>query len=364
MPASVQTASCIWNSFRSSGKRHLILTGSRGIGKTTLLHALAPEGLPGVTTWVQRGQGVFLKENAAGETVQIGRVAPEGMRPDPDALNGFGAAALARAGQAPGEWVSVDEVGYLETGSPAYCDALRALLDQKRVLAVVRRQNLPLLQELCRRPDVFCLDLDQPLGQLGCVVMASGLGRRFGGNKLLAGLEGKPLVQYALDATGGLFARRVVVTRHADVADLCRAQGVPVVLHSQPHRSDTVRLGLEALNAGSGLDGCLFCPGDQPLLTRETVLSLALCGACAPGPIWRAAWQEKPGAPVLFPAWAFEDLMHLPQGKGGGAVIQRYPDRVRLVPARSPQELADVDRPEDLEMLRALGKGRPEPDPI
>ena len=327
----MQTASCIWNSFRSSGKRHLILTGSRGIGKTTLLHALTPEGLPGVTTWVQRGQGVFLKENAAGETVQIGRVAPEGMRPDLDALNGFGAAALARAGQAPGEWVSVDEVGYLETGSPAYCDALRALLDQKRVLAVVRRQELPLLQELCRRPDVFCLDLDQPLGQLGCVVMASGLGRRFGGNKLLAGLEGKPLVQYALDATGGLFARRVVVTRHADVADLCRAQGVPVVLHSQPrvvvtrhadvadlcraqgvpvvlhsqpHRSDTVRLGLEALSAGSGLDGCLFCPGDQPLLTWETVLSLALCGACAPGPIWRAAWQEKPGAPVLFPAWA------------------------------------------------------------
>ena len=66
---------------------------------------------------------------------------------------------------------------------------------------------------------------------------------------------------------------------------------------------------------------------------------------------------------ILF-NWAFEDLMHLPQGKGGGAVIQRYPDRVRPVPVRSPQELADVDRPEDLEVLRALGKGRPEPDPI
>lgn len=300
-PASRQIAGCIWNSFQSSGKRHLILTGEGD--QTTLFRTLSEQAAP------------------------------------------------------EGGWSFID----MKTGGPVQGEEIRALLKDRRVLAVLRRQDLPLLGN---RTDVFCLDLEAPFGRLGCVVMASGLGRRFGGNKLLVPLNGKPLVQYALDATSGLFARRVVVTRHPDVADLCRAQGVPVVLHSQPLRSDTVRLGLEALNARSGLDGCLFCPGDQPLLTRETVLSLALCGACASGPIWRAAWQEKPGAPVLFPAWAFEDLMHLPQGKGGGAVIQRYPDRVRLVPARSPQELADVDRPEDLEVLRTLGKGRPEPDPI
>ena len=62
--------------------------------------------------------------------------------------------------------------------------------------------------------------------------------------------------------------------------------------------------------------------------------------------------------------WVKLSRAYLPQGKGGGAVIRRYPDRVRPVPVRSPQELADVDRPEDLEMLRALGKGCPEPDPI
>lgn len=55
------TAECIWNSFRISGKRHLLLTGSPGSGKTALLSRLAPS-LPGVTTWAEPGKGVYLRE--------------------------------------------------------------------------------------------------------------------------------------------------------------------------------------------------------------------------------------------------------------------------------------------------------------
>lgn len=193
------------------------------------------------------------------------------------------------------------------------------------------------------------------------MIMASGLGRRFGGNKLLAELWGKPLIQYVLDGTAGLFGRRVVVTRHQAVADLCRAQGVETILHSLPDRSDTVRLGLEALAGEPALTGVLFCPGDQPLLSRETVKALAARAGSSPDMIWRAAWEGKPGAPVLFPRWTFQELLALPRGKGGGAVIKRYPDRVGLVEAGSGWELADVDRPEDLEAIRAcLAGGREE----
>ena len=254
----------------------------------------------------------------------------------------------------------MDEVGYLETTCPDYCAALLALMERKRLLAAVRKQDLPFLQALCQRPDVFCVDLDAPYGRLGCVIMASGLGRRFGGGKLLARLHGKPLLQYALDATGGLFARRVVVTRDPAAAALCRAQGVETVLHGLPSRSDTVRLGLAALTAPGEppLAGCLFCPADQPLLRRETVASLALCAACAPGPIWRPAWQGRPGAPVLFPAWAFAELAALPQGRGGGEVVRRHPERVRCVPVEDPAELLDIDRRQDLERLEHRNDAR------
>ena len=109
---------------------------------------------------------------------------------------------------------------------------------------------------------------------LGCVIMASGLGKRFGGNKLMADFDGQPLICRALTVTEGLFSHRVVVTRHADVASLCHAQNVPVILHDMPFRNDTIRLGLNEVTRDGDINGCLFCPGDQPLLSRETIINL------------------------------------------------------------------------------------------
>ena len=40
---------------------------------------------------------------------------------------------------------------------------------------------------------------------IGCVIMASGLGKRFGGNKLMADFHGEPMVCRILDATEGIF---------------------------------------------------------------------------------------------------------------------------------------------------------------
>lgn len=187
--------------------------------------------------------------------------------------------------------------------------------------------------------------------RIGCVIMASGLGKRFGGNKLMAPFRGRPMVQMALDATEGLFARRVVVTRHEDVAALCREQGIKVVLHDLPHRSDTVRLGLEALEE---LDGCMFLPGDQPLLRRETVARLLDCWQESPDSIVRPIHEDTVGSPVLFPAWAFTELRNLPEGKGGGVVIRNHPHDVLGVSVSDPFELADADTPETLELLQCL----------
>ena len=162
--------------------------------------------------------------------------------------------------------------------------------------------------------------------KLGCVIMASGLGKRFGSNKLMADFHGEPMIQRALRATDGLFVKRVVVTRHENVAALCREMGAEVVLHDLPHRSDTVRLGLKALG---DLDACMFLPGDQPLLRRETVAMLLENWKDNPNSIVRPVYEDTEGSPVLFPAWAFSELLDLPEGKGGGVVIKNHPHAVQ-----------------------------------
>ncbi|MBE5038622.1 NTP transferase domain-containing protein [Subdoligranulum sp. DSM 109015] len=354
-----------------SGKRHLFLTGGRGAGKTTLLKALlpllCPEPVPGVCTRAIPGDGVDLAEVPSGRVTRVGVFDPalpgpeNRMRPVPGGFSGAGVEALDACMESPCPWAFVDEVGYLESQDTAYRDALLRLLDKKRVAAVLRSQNLPFLNELKARPDACLVDLDRPFGNTGCVIMASGLGRRFGGGKLLAELDGRTLLDRVLDATEQGFSRRVVVTRDAGVEALCLARGVPCLRHSLPLRSDTVRLGLEFLTKDSPLDACAFFPGDQPLVRSQTVHALLLAAAGEPGAIWRLGYGQQAGAPVVFPRTLFGELRALPAGRGGGAVAAAHPELVRVLPALSPAELRDVDTPADLAELEGLLRQNPLP---
>ncbi len=355
-PAWKLTAECIWNSFRISGKRHLLLTGRPGSGKTTLISRLAPS-LPGVTTWAVPGKGVYLQENATHRQCLIGLYDPtapgprEKMQPVPAGFTELGIPVLRHCAQCESPWISLDEIGYLELSNGEYWLEIQKLLEKKRIIAAVRKSEHPLLRGLLQREDAFCLDLDVPFGKAGCVIMASGLGRRFGGNKLLAPFAGKPMLNWILDATDGLFSRRVVVTRSEAAAACCRALGAEAVLHDLPCRSDTVRLGLEAVG---GVERCLFCPADQPLLRPGTIMSLLLCGVQEPEAIWRPGFGGIPGAPILFPSWLFPELAALPPGKGGSFLAASHREQVRLLPLANPLELRDVDTQADLKALEPL----------
>lgn len=307
----------------------------------------------GITSWAETGKAVYLRENRSGRTAQVGVFDPSlagtanRMKPLPEGFAALGIPALRRCICSDSRWVTIDEVGYLESGCIEYQQALRSLLEHKQVAAVVRKQPLAFLQELCSRKDAFVIDLDDPFGAIGCVIMASGLGKRFGANKLLADFGGEPLICRILDATEGIFQRRVVVTRHEQIVRLCQERGIPVVLHALPNRNDTVRLGVERMD---GMERCLFAPADQPLLRRETVAALALASKGS-SQLWRLRWQQVVGSPAVFPSWAFEELKTLPEGKGGGILLKKYPERLRMVNVRDGYELQDVDRPEDLVKL-------------
>ena len=189
----------------------------------------------------------------------------------------------------------------------------------------------------------------RPQTKHGCIIMASGTSTRFGTNKLIAELGGVPLIQHVLRATDDLFARRVVVTRHSDVAHLCDELGIEVILHSEPRRNDTVRLGMEKM---ADCDTVTFVQGDQPLVSANSLAALLRGAESHPDCIWRASFRGTPGAPVLFPSWSFDELRSLPPGKGGGVVAKAHKERVRTIEVSSKWELFDVDTPDDLRALQ------------
>ena len=66
--------------------------------------------------------------------------------------------------------------------------------------------------------------------KLGCVIMASGEGKRFGSNKMLADICGKPLIQRTIESVPKGFDV-VVTTRWPHVAEICRELCCACALH-------------------------------------------------------------------------------------------------------------------------------------
>lgn len=147
----------------------------------------------------------------------------------------------------------------------------------------------------------------------GCVIMASGESVRFGRNKLIEEFQGKTFIQHILDKTEGLFAKRVVVTRSKEVEEICKAQAVEVIYHSCPNRNDTVRIGIGQMK---NMDGCLFCPCDQVLLSKNTLKKMSEI-MVKEEDIFRLAYEENPGTPILFGKKYFKELAELPKKAGG-----------------------------------------------
>lgn len=312
------------------------------------------DNIPLIKSGIEEFARVFLYAVEEENKIIIGRKhgfrdkESNGIRPCLETLEGEAVRLLNYVQNMSKDWVAIDEIGYLECESKGYQEALLRVFEQKNVLAVVRKQNLPFLRELVGRKDALIIDMDAPFPKLGCLIMASGLGKRFGSNKLMAPFGKGPLIESVLEASEGIFDKRVVVTRHKEIAELCQSKGIAFIYHEFPYRSDTVRLGTEAME---DMDGILFCPGDQPMLQAETLMSMALSAVNRSEDICCLSYGEKRGAPVLFPSWAYGELKNLPQGMGGGYLIRKYPERVRLCQAQYEWELKDVDSPQDLQYL-------------
>ena len=120
------------------------------------------------------------------------------------------------------------------------------------------------------------------------IYLAAGSGRRFGGNKLLYSLEGRPLFSYGLETLRRAARLRpecevTVVSRYPQILKAAQTAGVRAVDSPQSVGgiSHTIRAALDALPPVSGEDFLFFAVADQPWLEADTLLRLV--DAARPG---------------------------------------------------------------------------------
>lgn len=186
------------------------------------------------------------------------------------------------------------------------------------------------------------------------LVLAAGAGARFGGGKLLAELNGRPLLDHVLGTIGdaGLAATIVVVGPDStELEEIAMARGARVVRNAAPERglSSSVRIGLEALvqDPAEGLEAALVLLGDQPRTSAAVIRALLAAEVPEGRSIVIPRYGGGGGAnPTLLLRRAWPLAAQLQGDRGFGPLISEHPELVLEV--ELPGENPDVDTPADL----------------
>jgi molybdenum cofactor cytidylyltransferase len=178
------------------------------------------------------------------------------------------------------------------------------------------------------------------------ILLAAGLSKRFGRQKLLQPYRGELLVRKTARCflEAGLDPVVVVVSNDPAFGDALA--GLPLTMVENPHPeegiSSSIAVGLAVLPEATS--AALVGVADQPYLTKEAVEKLV--HAFSPGRIVVPRYGDHRGNPPVFDRRFFADLMELRGDRGGQVVVDAHADSVIEV-SLAEGIGADVDRPED-----------------
>lgn len=193
-----------------------------------------------------------------------------------------------------------------------------------------------------------------PAADTAIILMAAGIGRRFGGNKLLAPFHGRPLWEYAWErAVEAKKELGIQVLMVSGYQPLLQAPEVIPVCNDLPllGASHTVRLGVKEAER-LGMQYAVFMVSDQPMLKTSSLKRLI--EAREPGKIVCLSKDGRAGNPVVFHRDFFPELLALTGDRGGKMVMHRHMDAVKWVEADEMSELTDIDTAASADAVQPL----------
>ncbi|MHB1391589.1 MAG: selenium cofactor biosynthesis protein YqeC [Clostridia bacterium] len=187
------------------------------------------------------------------------------------------------------------------------------------------------------------------------IILAAGLSKRMGGNKLLLPVGGVPVIERVLAAASGSMLGEVILVCASDeIASIGRRYGAKIVYNTAPQlgQSQSVRLGAE--NSCPTSAGLMFLVGDQPFITDSIINKLierflqGNCSAVVP------LYNGKRGNPVIFSALLREKLLSLQGDAGGRTLLEGLEGHIDTVGFDNGNIGFDIDTPEEYESALKL----------
>ena len=194
------------------------------------------------------------------------------------------------------------------------------------------------------------LDRGTVLLSTSAILLAAGLSRRMGRDKLLLEYSGKTFLQRAVDLMAELpVYERILVTTEARIESVDIPDGIQVLVNPSPEDglSSSIRIGVTSATGTH----YMFLTADQPKLTAGDLLPLLEAAKSNPDKIVSPMVDSKPCSPTIFPEKYRLDLLRLTGDTGGKKIRKSNPESCFPLIPNYPGNFTDVDNEEDLYSL-------------
>ena len=183
------------------------------------------------------------------------------------------------------------------------------------------------------------------------VVLAAGIGSRFGGTKQIVLVDGKPLAQHAIDALSEAGVDEIVVVTGHDAVAVASALTLPrdarIVWNKAYRDGQATSLAAALHSLDDDSEAAVVLMADQPGVTPDVIRSLVSRFNATRKQVVRAMYEDGPGPSLLYRE-IYAEAGHLHGDVGARILIASHPEWVEEVGV-SGSAPRDVDLPSDLE---------------
>lgn len=195
------------------------------------------------------------------------------------------------------------------------------------------------------------------------IVLAAGTSSRFGKLKQLQMIEGKPLLEWTLDACLGSRLDHLFVVLGCKQEKIVQALSrtfrnprITVVFNPDYKNGQSTSLHTGIRAAEHAYPSIMFVLGDQPCIDCVTLDVLLERFWASEKNICVPFYNNQRGNPAIFSKKFYAEISHIEGDVGARRIIDDNPSQVLSIALSRPSFFYDVDTVEDIEKMCALKK--------
>ena len=190
------------------------------------------------------------------------------------------------------------------------------------------------------------------------IILGAGRSRRMGlENKLVAEINGKPMIVHAIESVKNSRVNKTILVTGYQREIVERAvQGIEIEIIYNPNFTEGLSSSIKSIGhkLTKNVDAVILCLGDMPGITSTHINSLLKAFKNNPNrQIVIPTYKGRRGNPVLWGKKHFPLLFNLSGDQGAKVLFQNNENNITEVQIEDEAILTDLDTPDALEKYRS-----------